>query len=457
MGVLRLADLLVIAAAGLLSYYLRFDTLELGTNAIFIILVVSVVVADVFHRYRLYDPPAVLAEPFRLRRMFPALLTVTFIVLAIGYLTKTSHDFSRIWLALWGLFAILFLLLVRAYLNLKLARWQAKGWLTRRIAIVGAGSHGQRFIEHFAKTSDPRVSIVGVFDDRHSRVPPKIGEYTVEGSVDDLLSSIAESRVDEVVVALPWTAEGRLVEIMGKLRTAPVDVRLCPEGVAYQFTDRAYTDTRGVGMLNIYDRPMSSWSSVIKRIEDRVLAVLILIFIMPLMLAIAIIIKLDSRGPVLFKQRRYGFSNMFIGVYKFRTLYHDLTDQNDETQVTKNDKRVTRVGAFLRRSKLDELPQFFNVLAGNMSIVGPRPHATRSKAGGKLFEEVVSQYFARHRVKPGITGWAQVNGFHGETSTKEEIERRVEFDLYYIEKWSLWLDLKIIFMTPFSILTSKGQ
>ncbi|MHA1536705.1 MAG: exopolysaccharide biosynthesis polyprenyl glycosylphosphotransferase, partial [Alphaproteobacteria bacterium] len=252
------------------------------------------------------------------------------------------------------------------------------------------------------------------------------------------------------------TAESRLVEIMGKLRTAPVDVRLCPEGVAYQFTDRAYTDTRGVGMLNIYDRPMSSWASVIKRIEDRVLAVLILLFIMPLMAMIAIAVKLDSRGPVLFKQRRYGFNNQLIGVYKFRTLFHDLTDQNDETQVTKNDKRVTRVGAFLRRSKLDELPQFFNVLAGSMSIVGPRPHATRSKAGGKLFEEVVSEYFSRHRVKPGITGWAQVNGFHGETTTQEEIERRVEFDLYYIEKWSLWLDLKIILMTPLAVLFSKN-
>lgn len=456
MGVLRLSDLLIIAVAGLLSFYLRFDTLALDTHSTLLVVVVSVVAADIFRRYRLYDTPAVLAEPFRVKKMFLALVTVTFIVLTIGYITKTSQDFSRVWLALWGLFAILFLLLSRAYLSLKLARWQAKGWLTRRIALVGAGAHGQRFVEHFAKTPDPRISIVGVFDDRHSRVPAQIGEYTVQGTVDELLASIAESRIDEVVVALPWTAESRLVEIMGKLRSAPVDVRLCPEGVAYQFTDRAYTDTRGVGMLNIYDRPMSSWSSVIKRIEDRVLAVIILIFIMPLMAAIAVAIKLDSRGPVLFKQRRYGFSNMFIGVYKFRTLFHDLSDQDDEKQVTKNDKRVTRVGAFLRRSKLDELPQFFNVLGGSMSIVGPRPHATRSKAGGKLFEEVVSEYFARHRVKPGITGWAQVNGYHGETSTKEEIERRVEFDLYYIEKWSLWLDLKIILMTPFAVLFSKN-
>ncbi|MHA1536704.1 MAG: hypothetical protein ACTSUD_04040, partial [Alphaproteobacteria bacterium] len=241
LGVVRLADLLIIAGAGLVSYYLRFDTLAMDSHAALLIVVVSIVAADVFQRYQIYDIPSVLAEPFRIKRLFLALLTVAFIVMVIGYLTKTSQEFSRVWLALWVLFAILFLLLGRAFLNLKLVRWQAKGWLTRRLALVGAGAHGQRFIEHFGKTPDPRISIVGIFDDRHSRVPSQIGEYTVDGSVDDLLASIAERRIDEVVVALPWTAESRLVEIMGKLRTAPVDVRLCPEGVAYQFTDRAYT------------------------------------------------------------------------------------------------------------------------------------------------------------------------------------------------------------------------
>ena len=209
-------------------------------------------------------------------------------------------------------------------------------------------------------------------------------------------------------------------------------------------------------MLNIYDRPMSNWASVVKSIEDRVLAVILLIFIMPLMLIIAIAIKLDSRGPVLFKQRRYGFSNELFEVYKFRSLHHDAMDTDAETLVTRDDKRVTRVGAFLRRSNLDELPQFFNVLKGNMSIVGPRAHAIKAKAGEHLYQTVVKQYFARHRVKPGITGWAQVHGWHGETDTEEKIERRVEHDLYYIEKWSLWLDLKIIFMTPFTMFFSKN-
>ncbi len=457
MGLLRVADVVVVAATGWLSYYLRFDTAILETHASLLIAVVAIVIANVFHRYKLYDPAAVLKDPFQSKRMFLALFVMSFVVLIIGYVTKTSEDFSRTWLAMWGLFSVLFLILCRAFLNLKIVRWQDKGWLTRRIALVGAGPHGQRFIEYFAQKPDPRISIVGIFDDRLSRVPSKIGDYKVLGTVDDLLDSIGRWRIDEVVVALPWTAESRLVEIMGRLGVAPVNVRLCPEGIAYQFPDRAYTDTRGVGMLNIYDRPMSSWASVVKSIEDRVLAVILLIFIMPLMLIIAIAIKLDSRGPVLFKQRRYGFSNELFEVYKFKSLRHDSLDVDAETLVTWDDRRVTRVGAFLRRTNLDELPQFFNVLKGNMSIVGPRAHAIKAKAGEHLYQTVVKQYFARHRVKPGITGWAQVHGWHGETDTEEKIERRVEYDLYYIEKWSIWLDLKIIFMAPFTMLFSKNH
>jgi exopolysaccharide biosynthesis polyprenyl glycosylphosphotransferase len=214
---------------------------------------------------------------------------------------------------------------------------------------------------------------------------------------------------------------------------------------------------RGVGMLNIYDRPMSHWASVIKGIEDRALAVLLLIFVSPLMAAIAIAIKLDSRGPIIFRQRRYGFNNELIEVYKFRSLHPERADADAEKLVTANDDRVTRVGSFLRRSNLDELPQFVNVLKGEMSIVGPRAHAVKAKAAGQLYQEVVAEYFARHRVKPGITGWAQVNGFHGETDTREKIELRVKYDLDYIEKWSIWLDLKIILMTPFTMLFSKNH
>jgi len=456
-GLLRFADVAGVALAGVMAYYARFYNLAFKDDASLVIVVVTLISANVFHFFRLYELPTVLTDPYQPRRLFLALATTASITLILAYFTKSSIDYSRIWLSLWALSAIGLLLLIRLILRMRLSRWQTKGQLTRRMALVGAGPQGQRLVEHLASMDDQQISLVGIYDDRASRVPATIVDHSIRGTVNDLLATISREHIDEVVVALPWSAESRLAEIMAKLRTAPVDVRLCPEGVAFQFSDRAYSEVRGVGMLNIYDRPMSHWASVVKTVEDRVLAVLILAFVFPLMLAIALAIKLDSRGPLLFKQRRYGFNNDLIEIFKFRSLYADRTDWNDETQVTKNDSRVTRVGAFLRRSKLDELPQFFNVLRGEMSIVGPRPHATRSKAGGELFEEVVAEYLARHRVKPGITGWAQVNGFHGETDTREKLEQRVRYDLDYIEKWSLWLDLKIIFMTPFTMIFSRNH
>jgi exopolysaccharide biosynthesis polyprenyl glycosylphosphotransferase len=184
--------------------------------------------------------------------------------------------------------------------------------------------------------------------------------------------------------------------------------------------------------------------------------VLLLLFLAPLFLVVALAIKLDSPGPVFFRQKRYGFNNHLIGVYKFRSMRHDMRDEKAEKLVTKNDPRVTRLGAFLRKTSIDELPQLINVLLGEMSIVGPRPHALSAKAADRLYEEVVAEYAARHRVKPGITGWAQVMGWRGETDTIEKIQKRVEHDLYYIENWSLGFDLKILVLTVFALLKADN-
>jgi exopolysaccharide biosynthesis polyprenyl glycosylphosphotransferase len=203
------------------------------------------------------------------------------------------------------------------------------------------------------------------------------------------------------------------------------------------------------------DRPLRDWRRIAKEIEDRVLAAAILTLISPLMLVIACLIKLDSPGPVFFRQKRYGFNNELIEVLKFRTMYDEARDDNAEQLTRRNDPRVTRLGAFLRRTSIDELPQFFNVLRGEMSIVGPRPHALAAKAGLLLYQDAVGHYDARHRMKPGITGWAQVNGWRGETDTIEQIRRRVEHDLYYIENWSIRLDLAIILRTIFGGFTGR--
>jgi exopolysaccharide biosynthesis polyprenyl glycosylphosphotransferase len=202
----------------------------------------------------------------------------------------------------------------------------------------------------------------------------------------------------------------------------------------------------------VFDKPIQDWDVVLKWIFDRVVGTLALIALSPVLLATAIAVKLDSKGPVFFRQKRYGFNNELVEVFKFRSMYTDMGDATASKLVTKGDPRVTRVGRFIRKTSLDELPQLFNVVfKGNLSLVGPRPHAAHAKAADKLYDDVVDGYFARHKVKPGITGWAQINGWRGETDTPEKIQRRVEHDLYYIENWSILFDLYILAKTPISL------
>jgi exopolysaccharide biosynthesis polyprenyl glycosylphosphotransferase len=212
-----------------------------------------------------------------------------------------------------------------------------------------------------------------------------------------------------------------------------------------------------VPVLDVFDKPIADWDMVVKMVFDRVVGTLALIVLSPIMLLTAIAVKLDSRGPVFFRQKRYGFNNELIEVFKFRSMYVDQSDATAAKLVTKGDARVTRVGRFIRKTSLDELPQLFNVVfSGNLSLVGPRPHAVHAKAENQLYDEVVDGYFARHKVKPGITGWAQINGWRGETDTQDKIQRRVEHDLYYIENWSVLFDLYILFMTPVSLLKTEN-
>jgi len=234
---------------------------------------------------------------------------------------------------------------------------------------------------------------------------------------------------------------------------------VCPDILGYKFVHHGYNYVCGVPVLTVFPKPISGsgWSFGAKLIEDRVLAVLLLVMILPVMGFIALCIKLDSPGPVFFRQKRYGFNNQLIDVVKFRTLRCEQQDDLARQLVTRNDPRVTRVGRFLRHMSLDELPQLLNVLAGEMSMVGPRPHALDARAGGRLYKEVVEKYAIRHKVKPGITGWAQVNGWRGETDTEEKIRKRVEHDLYYINNWSLTLDLIIILRTPWALLKGRNS
>jgi len=337
-------------------------------------------------------------------------------------------------------------------------RWTREGRLARRAVVVGGGGDVAELLQQLDRTPSGSIQILGLFDDRdRGRSPKSVADHPRLGRFDELLEFCRSQRVDLLIVALPLSAEERLLHLLKKLWVLPLDVRIAALGSRLKLQARAYSYIGDVPFLPVFDKPMSDWSVAAKNLQDRLIAGVLLILLSPLLGLIALAVKLDSRGPALFKQIRHGFNNEPIEVYKFRSMYVDQTDALGLKLATRDDPRVTRVGRFIRRTSLDELPQLFNVaIKGNLALVGPRPHAPQCRAADRLYEEVVDGYFARHRVKPGITGWAQVNGWRGETDTVEKLEQRVAHDLHYIENWSMLFDLKILAMTPFALIGARN-
>ena len=371
-------------------------------------------------------------------------------------LSKTNYEFSRIWLLLWFVTGAAGLMICRNVLFLLVKNWNSNGQLSKLAVIVGGGAPAEQLSSAIGSDPHADIRIIGVFDDRgNDRVPVHQGKLRKLGTIDQLVDFVRQARVDMLLVTLPVGAEERLMQVLKRLWVLPVDIRISAQNQKLRYRPRAYSYVGQVPFLDVFDKPLGEWGWFIKALEDRIIAGLALFFLSPVLAAIALAIKLDSKGPVFFKQRRFGFNNELIEVYKFRSMYAELTDHNAERLATRDDPRITRVGRFIRRTSLDELPQLLNVLNGTLSLVGPRPHATKAKAANQLYFDIVDGYFARHKVKPGITGWAQINGWRGETDTRDKILKRVEHDLYYIENWSLAFDLYILARTPMALF--KGE
>jgi Undecaprenyl-phosphate glucose phosphotransferase len=303
-----------------------------------------------------------------------------------------------------------------------------------------------RLIENLRHIPTDEIELVGIYDDAGDNADIKDVPY--RGTVETLLNDARQMRIDQIVVAQSWSDEAQVIATLKRLWALPVDIRLAPDMVGFRLAHCSFGTIGNVPVINVFDRPLADEKMLLKRLEDYAVASAMLLVLSPFMLLIALAVKLTSRGPVLFRQPRFGFNNQRINVFKFRTMYVDYQEAPGVlNQARRADPRVTPIGRFLRRTSLDELPQLFNVLNGTMSLVGPRPHADGTRAADVLFEDAVAEYAARHRVKPGLTGWAQVNGWRGETDTLEKIQRRVEHDLFYIENWSLRLDMKILLLT----------
>jgi Undecaprenyl-phosphate glucose phosphotransferase len=378
--------------------------------------------------------------------------------IAAAFLLKLEGMFSRVWLVSWFTIGLTLLLAWRFAVAIGVRWLTRRGQLDRRTVVVGGGEAGEQLLRALSHQKDTGLRIYGVFDDRaDDRAPDVIAGYPKLGSVDDLPEFARHARIDLVVFALPVTAEQRLLELLRKLWVLPIDIRLAAHASKLRLRPRSYSWIGTVPVLDVFDRPIADWDIVVKNLFDRIIGAICLIVLSPVMLATAIAIKLDSPGPVLFRQKRYGFNNELFEIYKFRSMYVDQLDYNVAKQVTRDDPRVTRVGRFIRRTSIDELPQLFNVVfKGNLSLVGPRPHAINAKAAEHEYEKIVDGYFARHRMRPGITGWAQINGWRGETDTPDKIQQRVEFDLFYIENWSILFDLYILAVTPFALVKAEN-
>ena len=452
-GVVRITELVCIAVIGTLIYCAYLFPQD-GFSWHYVLATVGLSMAAIvaFEMFEIYDVTAFRTHIYQLSRLTAAWTLVFLIAMAITFFGKFEGTFSRVWAAAWYVIGLSGLLSGRLALTALVRYWARTGRLVRRVIIVGGGREGEALVDALESEADSDLRICGVFDDRNDdRSPPVVGGVPKLGTVDDLIEFTRRTRVDLILVSLPLTAEDRVLTMVRKLWVLPVDVRLAAHMSKLRFRPRAYSYIGNVPVLDIFDKPITDWDLVVKTLFDRVVGTLMVIALAPMMAAVALAVRFDSPGPVLFRQRRYGFNNELVEVFKFRSMYANQSDAAAAKLVTKGDPRVTRVGRFIRKTSLDELPQLFNVvLTGNLSLVGPRPHAMQAKAEQRLYEEAVDGYFARHRVKPGITGWAQINGFRGETDTDEKMKRRVEHDLYYIDNWSPWLDLQILVRTVLS-------
>jgi Undecaprenyl-phosphate glucose phosphotransferase len=455
-GLVGFLDLGAVATCGLLIVAI-LGRVTVGPAEIAAISLCALLLVLGLHAAGAYDFRAIM-NPGRSAPLVIAVSAFVFLVLiALAFAFKMSSDISRLWAFSWMTSVVVLVLIFRGIAATVTRRLAEAGRIGRRIVIYGAGLQGQRIVERIEQLDEPWNRIVGVFDDRLARTAPMLGRYPVLGNLSDLVEWGRRQCPDEILVAIPWGAEERLVDILQTLAVLPANVRLCSEFQRVDLIQGRANSQYGITMLNAFEKPQAGWGRIFKRCFDIGLACAAIVVCLPMMVLIACCIKLEGPGPVLFRQKRYGFNNKLIEIYKFRTMHATACDAMANRLTERDDPRVTRIGALLRRLSLDELPQLLNVLRGEMSVVGPRPHAIRTTAGGRECDEVVNQYAVRHKVKPGITGWAQVNGWRGTMQDEEHLIKRVEHDMYYINNWTPLFDIQILLRTVWVVLQGRNS
>jgi putative colanic acid biosynthesis UDP-glucose lipid carrier transferase len=456
-GLQRVCDGLLIIAAEYIACRLYPEAWDKEKTLAATIAVISFYLVGELHGvYRSWR-----GQPFR-NEAIPVLsawfLTIP-VLLVLAFLAKTTADYSRFIALTWFLLAPTLMLLFRLFYRSTLAELRSRGRNLRNVAIAGATPLAESLAARIRQDVALGMKVVGFYDDRIASRRHEISEDygKVIGDTDRLVADAKKGEFDIVYIALPLKAEPRINAIVRRLADTTATVNVVADFMAFDPLHSRWGAVGDIPVVSIFDTPFSGVGGWMKRVEDVVLGSLILCIVSLPMLVIAALVKMSSRGTVLFRQRRYGLNGRPIHVLKFRTMTVS-EDGDDIKQATKDDDRCIwlgkfPLGKFLRRTSLDELPQFFNVLRGDMSIVGPRPHAVKHN---ELYRSKIHGYMLRHKVKPGITGWAQVNGWRGETDTDEKMARRIEHDLAYIRNWRLLWDIEIIFMTVFGRKTNEN-
>mgnify|MGYP001819813913 CR=1 FL=1 len=451
-------DMIIIIAALLIPCLLLTTLVDQFPRRLELVrsgLLACLVAYPCFNHWQLYDTRRMSAFPVRPDRIMMATAIAMIAVIGISIpVGATASTIMITWPLIWFCAASAMLIFYRATVRDLFASLAKSNYFDERIAVYGVGKIAER-VEHYIREAGDGQRFIGAFDDRadDERIEDQV--LPAVGQLGDLIRAGRDGRVDRIIVALPQAADGRLAEIKRDLEQLPVTVHAVTHfsnDLLTESSSHKVTSLGPVGLINVKERPLSDWSPILKRVEDIVISASLLLLTLPLLVAIAILIKLTSRGPVLFRQRRHGLNQKVIEVLKFRSMTVQ-ENGHDVRQATQNDQRVTWIGRILRRSSLDELPQLVNVLVGEMSLVGPRPHAL---IHNEKWGEMLEQYANRHQVKPGITGLAQVRGLRGEAHTPADIQNRITADLEYIGNWSLWLDLSILVRTISAVISAKN-
>lgn len=454
---LQVFDIVAIVFCAIVMYRLRNTFWVPPSNYQLLLLVIILVTINAFSWWDVYRIQYGRWLYKALSNLTVAWLTVALCLSTIIFFTKSGETFSRLW-ALWTFTSTYALMMVSRIVLWSHSRSLAKDAENQRgVVIIGAGELGKRACDAIIEERWAGLKVLALFDDSKEMNKDYRG-IPIKQSIDEAVSFIEKRRktsadvVKEVWIALPLSASEKIENLQNKLQNTATNIFLVPDLFGADFTRYSITESAGMTIINLSTTPVVGGSAKIKRAEDILVSILMAVVLSPLLLLTAIAIKVESKGPIIFKQRRYGIDGKEFLVWKFRSMTV-LEDGTNITQARQLDSRVTRVGAFIRKYSIDELPQLVNVLNGTMSLVGPRPHAV---AHNEYYRDRVHGYMARHKIKPGITGWAQVNGCRGETDVIEKMQRRLRYDLEYIQNWSIALDIRILLKTLSTLLFDKN-